>query len=62
MAVAMYERTEMKLRVFNDMVLMKIYGTKREEVTGDIWTVQVITFVLEQGSVYMIELHYCFGG
>jgi hypothetical protein len=57
MAVAMYETTKTKFRVFNNMVLMEIYGTKREEVTGDIWTVQVITFVLEQGSVYMIELY-----
>jgi hypothetical protein len=54
MAVAMYERTKTKFKVFHNMVFMEIYGTKREEVAGDIWAVQVITFVLEQGSVYAI--------
>jgi hypothetical protein len=34
---------------------MKTYGTKKEEVAGDIWAVHVITFVLGQGSLYMME-------
>jgi hypothetical protein len=55
MAVATYERTKTEFRVLHNMVLMKIYGTKREEVAGDIWAVQVITSVLVQGSVCMIE-------
>jgi hypothetical protein len=37
--------------VFNNLVLTKTYGTKREEETGDIWAVEVITFVLGQGAV-----------
>jgi hypothetical protein len=37
--------------MFNNMVLKKIYGTKRQEVTGDFWIVQVKTFNLGQGSL-----------
>jgi hypothetical protein len=41
--------------VFNNLVLMKTHGTKREEEAGDIWAVQVITFGLGQGSLYKME-------
>jgi len=41
---------------------MKTYGTKREEEAGDIWSVQVRTFVLGQGSLYKIEWCQYFGG
>jgi len=34
--------------VFNNLVLMKTYGTKREKEAGDIWAVQVITFVWDR--------------
>jgi len=47
--------------VFHYLVLMKTYGTKREEGADDIWAVQVITFVLGQGSLYKMEYQY-FGG
>jgi hypothetical protein len=40
--------------VFNDLARIRTYGTK-EEVAGDIWAVQVIIFVLGQGSLYMME-------
>jgi hypothetical protein len=43
--------------MFNNMVLKKICGTKRREVTGDFWTVQVIAFILGQASLYMMELY-----
>jgi hypothetical protein len=41
---------------------MKTCGTKREEEAGDIWPVQVITFVLGQGSLYKMEWNQYFGG
>jgi hypothetical protein len=43
------------LCMFNNMVLKKICGTKRREVTGNFWTVQVLVFILGQGSLYMME-------
>jgi hypothetical protein len=54
MAVEACKRTKREFNVKN-MVLMKIYRTKKEEVEGDIWAVQVITFGLGQGSVYVVE-------
>jgi hypothetical protein len=34
---------------------MKTHGTKREEESGDVWAVQVITFGLRLGSLYEME-------
>jgi len=45
----------MGLSMCNNMVLKKICGTKRREVTGNFWTVRVIAFILGQGSLYMME-------
>jgi hypothetical protein len=36
---------EMGLSMFNNRVLGNIYGSKRKEITGDIWAVQEITFI-----------------
>jgi hypothetical protein len=43
--------------MFNNMMLKKICGTKRREVTGGFRTVQVIGFIWGQGSLYMVELY-----
>jgi hypothetical protein len=46
---------ERGLSVFNSRVLRNIYRSKRREITGEIWAVQVITFIYGQGSLYMME-------
>jgi uncharacterized membrane protein YhaH (DUF805 family) len=41
--------------VSNNTVLRKRCGTKGEEVRSDFWAVQMIIFILGEGSLYIME-------